>query len=51
MEKKDTVIDYTEETAAGFQGSYKSTGFENVKTIIADKLHIDRKSTRLNSSH
>ena len=39
MEKNDTVIDNTEETAATFQGSGHSTGFENVKTIIADKLH------------
>jgi ElaB/YqjD/DUF883 family membrane-anchored ribosome-binding protein len=27
------------ETAAEFQGSDKPTGFENVKNIIADKLH------------
>ena len=33
------VVDKTEETAAEFQGSGKSTGFENVKNIIADKLH------------
>jgi len=39
MEKNDTVIDNTAETAATFQGSGHSTGFENVKTIIADKLH------------
>ena len=31
--------DKTEETTAEFQGSGKSTGFENVKNIIADKLH------------
>jgi ElaB/YqjD/DUF883 family membrane-anchored ribosome-binding protein len=39
MEKYHTEIDDTEETAAGMQDSGKSTGFENVKTIIADKLH------------
>ena len=33
------AVDKTEETAAEFQGSGKSTGFENVKNIIADKLH------------
>jgi len=33
------TADKTQETAAEFQGSDKSTGFENVKTIIADKLH------------
>ena len=33
------VVDKTGETAAEFQGSGKSTGFENVKNIIADKLH------------
>jgi ElaB/YqjD/DUF883 family membrane-anchored ribosome-binding protein len=32
------VVDKTGETAAEFQGSGKSTGFENVKNIIADKL-------------
>ena len=31
--------DKTAETAAGLQGSDKSTGFENVKNIIADKMH------------
>jgi ElaB/YqjD/DUF883 family membrane-anchored ribosome-binding protein len=39
MEKNDAVVDNTEETAAEFQGSGNSTGFENVKTVIADKLH------------
>ena len=29
----------TAETATDFQGSGKSTGFENVKNSIADKLH------------
>ena len=33
------TTDKTAETAAGFQGPDKSTGFENVKNIIADKLH------------
>ena len=33
------AVDKTEETAAEFQGSGKSTGFKNVKNIIADKLH------------
>jgi len=33
------VDDETGETAAESQGSGKSTGFENVKNIIADKLH------------
>jgi ElaB/YqjD/DUF883 family membrane-anchored ribosome-binding protein len=33
------VVDKTGETAAEFQGSGKSTGFENVKNIIAGKLH------------
>jgi len=29
----------TEETAAEYQGSGKSTGFEKFKNIVADKLH------------
>ena len=33
------AVDKTGETAAEFQGSGKSTGFKNVKNIIADKLH------------
>ena len=33
------VIDKTGETAAEFKVSGNSTGFENVKNIIADKLH------------
>ena len=33
------AADKIEETAAESQGSDKSTGFENVKNIIADKLH------------
>ena len=33
------VVDNTGETAAELQGPDKSTGFENVKNIIADKLH------------
>ena len=32
-------VDKTGETATRFQGSDKSTGLGNVKTIIADKLH------------
>ena len=35
----NSTVDKTGETAAEFQGSGKSTGFENVKNIIADKLH------------
>jgi ElaB/YqjD/DUF883 family membrane-anchored ribosome-binding protein len=35
----DVVVDKTRETAAEFQGSGTTTGFGNVKTIIADKLH------------
>ena len=33
------AADKIEETAAESQGSDKSTGFENVKNIIANKLH------------
>ena len=33
------AVDKTGENAAEFQGSGKSTGFENVKNIIAGKLH------------
>ena len=39
MERNDTVADNIEETAAAFQGSEHSTGFDNVKTVIADTLH------------
>lgn len=39
MVTNNMEIDKTEENAAEFQGSGKSTGFENVKNIIADKLH------------
>ena len=39
MGKNKTVVDETRETAAESQGSNKYTGFENVKNIIADKLH------------
>jgi ElaB/YqjD/DUF883 family membrane-anchored ribosome-binding protein len=35
----NSVLDKAGETAAEFQGSGKSTGFENVKNIIADKMH------------
>ena len=33
------AVDKTGKTAAESQGSDKSTGFENVKNTIADKLH------------
>ena len=33
------VVDQTGETEAEFQDTGKSTGFENVKNIIADKFH------------
>jgi ElaB/YqjD/DUF883 family membrane-anchored ribosome-binding protein len=36
---KNWALGKTGETAAEFQGSSKSTGFENVKNTIADKLH------------
>ncbi|MFO8087210.1 MAG: DUF883 C-terminal domain-containing protein [Bacteroidales bacterium] len=36
---KNWTTDKAEETSAESQNSKKSTGFENVKTIIADKLH------------
>ena len=39
MEISNSTVDKTGETAAELQGSDKSTGFENVKNIIADKLH------------
>ena len=39
MEKNKSAVDKTEETAETFQDSGQSTGFENVKKIIADKLH------------
>jgi len=35
----NSVVDRTGETRAEFQGSGKSTGFENVKNSIADTLH------------
>lgn len=38
MGTKDTLFDNTNETGAGDQGSDKSTRFENVKTIFADKI-------------
>jgi ElaB/YqjD/DUF883 family membrane-anchored ribosome-binding protein len=38
MGTNNRVVDETGETAAGFQGTGKSTGFENVKNIIADKV-------------
>ena len=39
MGTNNLEVDKTEETATEFQGSDKSTGLGNVKTIIADKLH------------
>jgi ElaB/YqjD/DUF883 family membrane-anchored ribosome-binding protein len=39
MGKNNRTTDKTEETSAESQTSDKSTGFENVKNIIADKLH------------
>ena len=39
MKKNNRAVDKTEEPAAENQGSGESTGFENVKNIIADKLH------------
>lgn len=39
MGTNNLEVDRTEETSAEFQGSGKSTRFENVKNIIADKLH------------
>ena len=43
-------MDKAGETATEFQGSDKSTGLRNVKTIIADKLHeaaeaLDKKAS------
>jgi len=35
----DRVVVNTGETAAEFEGSGESTGFGNVKNIIADKVH------------
>jgi len=39
MKNNKRVVDKTEEPEAENHGSGKSTGFENVKNIIADKLH------------
>lgn len=39
MRIDNRAVDSTGEAAAGFQGLEKSTGFENVKNSIADKLH------------
>lgn len=39
MGNNNSAVAKTGETAARFQNSGKSTGFENVKNIIADKLH------------
>ena len=35
----NSIVDKTRETAAELQGSDESTGFENIKNIIADKIH------------
>ena len=34
----NSIVDKTRETAAELQGSDESTGFENIKNIIADKI-------------
>lgn len=39
MKFNNEAVDKTEETPAEAQNSAKSTGFDNVKNIIADKLH------------
>jgi ElaB/YqjD/DUF883 family membrane-anchored ribosome-binding protein len=39
MTGHDSVGERTGETTAELQGSGKATGFENVKNIIAEKLH------------
>lgn len=39
MEKNTGIVEKSEETGAESQGSGKSTGFKNVKNIIADQLH------------
>jgi ElaB/YqjD/DUF883 family membrane-anchored ribosome-binding protein len=39
MEISNSAVDKTGETEAELQGSGESTGFENMKNIIADKIH------------
>lgn len=39
MEVNPKAVDETQEAAAQLDGSGKSSGFENVKNRIADKLH------------
>jgi len=39
MEINSKAVDKTEETTEESQDSSKSTSFENIKNIIADKLH------------
>lgn len=39
MGTNNLEVDKTEESAAEVQGSGKSSGFDNLKKIIADKLH------------
>ena len=39
MRMHSRVVDSTGETSAELQGTGRSTGFENVKSIIAEKVH------------
>lgn len=39
MGENNSTVDETEEAAEALQDSGQATGFENVKNIIADKLH------------
>jgi ElaB/YqjD/DUF883 family membrane-anchored ribosome-binding protein len=39
MEISNSTVDKAGESSAEFQGSDESTGFENIKNIIADKIH------------
>ena len=53
---KNWTTDKTEETSAKSQNFKKSTGFENVKTIIADKIHkaaeaLGEKATNPDAQH
>jgi ElaB/YqjD/DUF883 family membrane-anchored ribosome-binding protein len=40
----NSTVDKTRETGAEIQGSDESTGFENIKNIIADKIHYVAKA-------
>jgi len=56
MGKNNWTTDKTEEISAESQNSDKSTGFENVKTIIADKIHkaaesLGEKATNPDAHH